>query len=294
MSMNTPPFAPGPMAAPGSAPGAPSKSADKAPTKRRTRTYLAIFVTLAVAAAAIVLVGTSPSDSGLYVLRAKQSIPALSKLNIDQFEAKSVPSDLVEEGAITGKNADEVLNAVDLTNATAQYPINRNSQLTTLALSGTTLDKALAPDERLVSVRASVSRAVAGNLRTGDRVDVVVVGDQSTPVSNTLLQDVEIVAVALSEDQISSLAQQQVTAAQEGRSADIVVPDPIPGLYTLRVKANAVGALTVADQLASIYLVYRTDPQGSGPTEPITLRQALCTPAGGASAPLPAECDGIE
>jgi Flp pilus assembly protein CpaB len=281
------------MAPPGAAPGA-GRQAEKAPTKRRTRLYLVIFLILAVTAALIVVVGTTPTSEGLYVLRAKQSIPALAKLNIDQFEATSVPADLIEEGAITATSADEVLNAVDLTNATAQYPINKNAQLTTSALSSSaSLDKNLAPDERLVSVRASVSRAVAGNLRPGDRVDVVVVGDQTTPVANTLLQDVEIVAVALSEEQIAALAQQQVTAAQEGRSADVNVPDPIPGLYTLRVKTNAVGALTVADQLASVYLVYRNDPQASGPTQPVTLLEALCTPAGGSSAPLPAVCAGV-
>lgn len=260
-------------------------------SKSKSRIYLVGTLAACVVAFLVVLVGSGDAD-GKWVLVARQTISARSTLDVDLFEARELPEEAIVAGAISGDSKEDVLEAAEkagIDGAVAQYPLPKDGQFSTNLISAETeLARPLGKDERLISVPASYAATLAGTLKVGDHVDLYAVGDQGTPVANLVLGDVEVVGVALPEDQVSSVYQAQLNAAESGEEkspSELLPGDPIPGVFTLRVPVDRVGAIAVAAQHSDLVLTYRGGDASATPMNPVDLYTVLC------SATVPAGAD---
>jgi Flp pilus assembly protein CpaB len=261
-----------------------SASAPRKVTPKRTnRLFVIAIFAIAAIAFLIVVVGTG-DGSQKWVLVSNQPIRARDAIDVDLFDAKQLSEDAVVAGAITGDTEDAVdrkLKELAENGATAQYPLPRGGQLSeSLISTETELARPLGENERLISFPGSYDVTLAGNIKVGDRVDMYVVGDNTTPVANMLVPDVEVVGIALPEAQVSSLYQRQVAAAENGEDlsvAEVTPADPIPGVFTVRVDQSDATAIAVAAQHANIVLVYRGSDAATAVVDPLDLITVLCT-----------------
>ncbi len=260
----------------------PAMGTSKVPSRQRTIVLIAAGVVLSLIAALLLLVGTAPESKDTYVLRAERTIPALSMLDPDLFEAVPVTEDQVPEGAITGSDAEDVLSAANLDGKVTQYPIARGRYLleSDLTTESFKLEGRLGPDERLVSVPASYAYSVAGGIRPGDRVDVYGIGAvNGGGVAQLMIADAEVAGVSLGEDQINSIVSQQVSDASEGNdtsAAEVLPGDPIPGVYTLRVNASVAARLAIVAEEGRLFLTYRGAESADAASPGADLIGALC------------------
>lgn len=260
----------------------PAMNTSKVPTKQRTVTLIVAGLLLAVVAAALVLLGTSPEAKDTYVLKAQRTIPSLSVLNADLFEAVAVTEEQVPEGAITGSSSKDAFKAADLEGKITQYPIAGGRFLLESDLTTETfkLEGRLAPNERLVSVPASYAYSVAGGIRPGDRVDVYGIGAvNGSGIAQLMVTDAEVAGVSLAEDQINSIVSQQVADAQEGNdttAAEVLPGEPIPGVYTLRVNASVAARLAIVAEEGRLFLTYRGAEGADAASPGADLISALC------------------
>lgn len=260
----------------------PAMSTSKVPTRQRTIVLIAGGVLLALVAFLLVLVGTAPEPKDTFVLRAQRTIPALSVLNGDLFEAVAVTEEHIPEGAITGADADDVLEAADLDGKVTQYPIAKGRYLLESDLTSESFkfEGRLDPDERLVSVPASYAYSVAGGIRPGDRVDVYGLGNvNGTGVAQLMIADAEVAAVSLGEEQINSIVSQQVSDAQDGQDtspAEVLPGEPIPGVYTLRVNASVAARLAIVAEEGRLFLTYRGAESADTASPGAGIVDALC------------------
>lgn len=295
----------GPAPAPAHAPG---QAAGKVPSKKNTRVYGLGAALLGLLAFVVIFTSTSVSGGDTYVLRAKRAIPAMGELSADMFEAVAVEEGDLVEGAVTGDSEKDALEGAELEGRVAQYPISKGAQLTEAMFTvEAQLSADLDPQQRLVSIDAEVSTAVAGALRPGDHVDIWAASPQQN-LAQLVITDVEIAAIQIPEDQFSALYQQQVSSAGDGddKSPTEVLPTkPIPGMYTLKLNQSLIGRLAIldADRDVSLYLVYRgQDAESIAPT-PIDMGTAFCaypqsntgedTAPTNPGAQLPAACEQL-
>jgi Flp pilus assembly protein CpaB len=258
----------------------PLAKASQVPTRRRTRIYLGVAVVAALVAAGILFMGTG-EKKGIYVLRAKQDIPALGILNKKLFVAGTSLKEDVPSGAFTAKTESELWKAADVENQVAQYPLSKNSILEKrdLTTEASTLAVPLGPTERLISVPAAYSDSLAGGLRVGDRVDIYGLGDSASPVAQLLVSNVEIAGVSLGQDQINTVVSKQVSDAEEGKQTsrtEGLPSDPIPGVYTLRVGSSVVPRLAVVGQNGTLMLALRGAGAQDVPVPNTDIASALC------------------
>lgn len=263
---------------PGGAPAVPHVK-----SKSKSRIYLIGTLAAVTVAFLVVLVG-SGDGGGRWVLVARQSIAARSSLDVDLFEPRQLAEDAIVAGAITADDKDKLLEAAKkagLDGAVAQYPLPKGGQFSENLISvETDLARPLGPDERLISVPGSFASTLAGTLKVGDRVDLYAVGQDSDPVANLVLSDVEVVGVSLPEDQVSSLYQAQLSAAESGQEktpSELLPATPIPGVFTLRVPVSRVSAIVVAAKHADIVLTYRGADASATPMSPTDLFSVLCS-----------------
>jgi len=101
-----------------------------------------------------------------------------------------------------------------------------------------------------MTIQVSDTTAVAGFLRPGDRVDVLGTFTGETPVTDTLLQGVQVIAVGKALDQ---------------KSLNAVEPN---NLVTLAVTPSEARALTFAQTKATIQLVLRPLTESEMALEP--------------------------
>jgi Flp pilus assembly protein CpaB len=216
------------------------------------------------------------AESGIYAVQADVRINALSSVAPDQVVAVAVPEELLLEGAFSGSSEAEALEQFQaVADSRVLYPVSKG-QMLTQEMFILADEFELAADERLVSVTAPISGAVGGRLRVGDRVDLIGIGNE---VSTVLVTDVEIVAITLAESSYDRIASEQ-TSGERDRTVDEFLPgDPVPGTYTLRLKADAAPSVTLIDRSGSteLVLVYR-DPQGEDALEsgPVGIFEVLC------------------
>jgi len=255
------------------------------PTKRSTRVNLMLAAVVAVFAVVLLLV-LGGDGGGVYVYRAAQNVPARGQLTEKMFEAVKVQDEDIVEGAFTADSKDELAKEVDFSDAKfTRYPIAKGSQLTEGLVSEPTQlpNSTLAPDESLISITATVDYSVAGALKVGDTVDVYAIETGSGQArSSFVLGNAVISAIAPGTDLINSAAQRQATSADAGEEAarDELLPgDPIPGVYTLKVKADSVPRFAVLQDQTTYYLSYRGPGSQTVPYNgPVTLSDAMCTP----------------
>lgn len=268
----------------GSVPGAIIAGGTKRGRRRHTKTVGRgsstrmrwLFLLFAGAVGLLgVLVTVAPSNK-VYVARSSGAISALTLVDDTKFEVVQLDKDAVEPNSFSGTSADsvkaQVLDAID--GAWFLYPVPAGQQLraTMLTTSGQ-LANPLLPDERLISITARASNAVAGSIKPGNFVDIYV--SDPNGLTGVLGQNVEIVAVSLLPEQLDSVAQQQFNDPDKSLS-DFVSSQSIGGTYVVRVKANDVAKYIAADTAGKITLSL----YGSGATPfaaiPSDMYQAIC------------------
>lgn len=264
------------------------ESGDKAPTKRLLTTQKALAVVLALVVGAMALLLSSAPVEQVYVVRTSQSVPALSKLSAAQIEAIALPPEAVEEGAITAATADEALVLISelLDKGRVRMELAKGHQLQAKDFTAEALlASPLGPDERLVSVEASVMSAVGGQLRAGDRVDIIVVADADIrlpdgsetrrTLSNLIAYDVEIVSVLPAESQFNAISQEQLSGDRTVGGNALLPNDPVPGIYNVRVTVQQAVVLAAAGAEGELTLVARGAGASDEVVSPIDLEDVL-------------------
>lgn len=296
--MNPPARGPVPQ---GPTPGAPGGPTPKsvAGSQRQTRIYLMVAVLLAVIAAVAVLVFGGPKNSGVWVYQANQTIQPRTQLSAKMFTPVEVPATSLVQGSYRAASAEELASQVDFRSERfAQYLVERGSQLTRSMVSGPVkLDKALAPDERLIAISANVADTVAGAIKVGDHVDLYATGNVGDrQVSRLVLANAEIISVAPKASVIESAADRQAAegSAQGATSrSDYLPTDAIPGTYILKVKSTMVGRLMLLNKQGGLFMAYRAPNATTDLPAMIDSTQALCAPTdvaeGAATTPAPAD-----
>jgi Flp pilus assembly protein CpaB len=271
------------------------------PTRKVVSTQRLAALGLAAVAGLLFLLtsGADPGDT-TFVVRAERGLSALELVDEASVAAITMPTEFVEQGAFTGPSAEQAIADFLAAHGGSrlQYPVAAGRQITPelFVLAGLV---ELAEDERLVSVDASIARAVGGKLRVGDRIDVIGVGEG---VSSILVSDVEVIGVTLSEENYGNVVNDQTSEDGRDRTVDELLPgDPVPGTYTLRVKTLDAARLAAVDRNSSaeLVLVYRAPGAETLVTGPTSLMDVLC----GLDQPgrdakylnaLPAECRNLD
>lgn len=276
-----------PPSGPGATPagGDQKGKKDKPPTKKVVSRQFIIAVLFALVAGAIVVWAVSDKAPVTYVAVTKGPVNTNTEVNASLLKAVPVEPELVQPGAVSGHDPEAVLKEAEaqLAGVRSQFPMTANQQVIPEQFGlKVTLGEGLAPDERLVSFRASVSAAVAASIQAGDRVDIYAAADE---LGGLLVADVPVVSYTVSEDKFDSVAAAQAGAEKDASPQELLPSDPVPGTYTVRVKADDVHKLVVADNAGKIYLAYRgedaVDAEDAGP---ITLTEAICGDEGSLTA----------
>ena len=244
----------------------------------------------ALAVAGLVMFGGAEQT---WVARMTTNVNALSPVLPDNVELVKVDGQLVEEGAISGVDREKVAEEVRalITNTTTQYPLFRGQQIRPdqFSSTGATLSRPLGPDERLISLRATVSSSVAGAIRAGDRVDIVATDNASGGLAGVVAENIEIVKVTSNESALDNAGNGGSGAAaegsSEGQSADAAqqnnTPRPVGGTFIIRIPASLAPTISAVDSSASrVYLVYRSPDAVDAKALATDLRTALCANGG--------------
>ena len=215
----------------------------------------------------------------LYVVRTVAEIPPGALVDpATHLAAYPVQDDAdAEAGAITAATADAAMDlAVEFTEGKrSQFPLAEGEQVhkDDFATTWPTLTP-LEPTERLMSITATASAAVAGQIRPGDRVDIAATAGD---VSGVVFTDIEVVAVTVPEDKLEGVTP-PVAGEEEEAAADEAsrVGDPVPGLYTVRVKDVDAAKLYSVDATGEIALIYRPVDATAVDPEPQTAKSVIC------------------
>ena len=182
-------------------------------TDRQNRMIFTGAVALAALAAALVFASlsnfgggsSSPAPAALgatvNVVVASQDIKAGDKITGDMLSVATLPENGVVQGAITDR--------AGIAGLTARYPMAKGEQFSATKLGQTDknkgFDAVIPPGKRAVAVEITENTSVGGLIVAGNHVDVIVVltkqssgsgTQQQEPKAVTLLQDVEVLAVA--------------------------------------------------------------------------------------------------
>jgi len=229
----------------------------KGPTPRSASTLRWLALGFAGVLSVLVVVVVTSSDPSTYVVRSTAELQSMSTVPPERLEAVSLPEDAVEPDAFTGSTAQRALDAatdyVDgqwlLSGVSAQQQLRPSmfGQLGELA-------EPLAPDERLLSISARASSAVAGTVRSGDRVDIY--ATSADGLTGVIGQGVEVVGISIQPDQFESLSSQQLSDPDSSFD-DLAPHEPVPGTYVLRVSADDIGRYLAADVGGELHLTLR-------------------------------------
>lgn len=272
----TPPSPPAPQAK-----GSDSKEG-KAPSRRVLGTNRKLALVLAGLAAIFVLLTVTATDQpGAYVVRTSSDLGAFQVISEDDLVATAVPDvAYVESGAVTAPTEAEALERAEelIVGRTTPLALPSGAQVRpdTLSMADAALLASLGPDERLVSISATPANAVAGKLRVGDRVDVVVVAENAG-VTSVIAQDIPIVDVQLSAEDLRALSSRQANQTSDDTTAAEVPANPVlPGVYTVRANADLASRLVAADATATVFLAYRAPGAADTPSVPVGPQELLC------------------
>lgn len=255
------------------------EKAPKTATKRllnKQKVFALVFAVLAIVFA-LQLSNTQPAQT--FVARTATGIPALSKIEETQYEVIALPATAIEEDAISAATEDDVrkLISVLLEKGRTRMSLPKGHQLRQDDFSAEAqLATPLGPNERLLAVEASVVAAIGGQLRAGDRVDVIAIIDaQNRTVSNIVATNIEIVSTLPGEQQFDSIAQEQASGSQDKASNELLPSDPVPGIYNVRVTLDQAVVLAAAQSRGELVMVLRGSAAETPATRPIELEQLM-------------------
>lgn len=229
---------------------------EKKPTKRTISRNLLLTIIFAVVAGGLTLFILSDEDDFEYVIRALNDIPAGTAVSGSLLEAAPLTVEAIEPNAFKAPTAEEALELAleEIEGTVTQYPLPAKTQLRADQFGlQATLGQELEPNERLVSVRATVSTAVAGGLIPGDYVDIIGATDGHARV---VAYNVPIMSVTASEERYDSVSDAQA-ADPDLRPGEVLPSDPVPGIYVVKVPVEVVPTLLNWNESATLNLAYR-------------------------------------
>lgn len=237
---------------------------DKAPKRSLAPFRFGIIASVFVFVFALLFVG---GEGGKYVVVTKFPIAPLTTISKDNVEAVLLPEEAFVEGAFVASNAEEALEkALQEVTGESLYPIGVKTQITAEMFSKLTNGSGgvLAAGERIISISADIANAANGKLKPGDRVDVIsaVANGNGLVLISNIAQNVPIISIGVSEQQIKNLAESQIGENISKSPEEILPANPLPGIYVLKIKEELVTKILAADagqKLGSgkVYLVYR-------------------------------------
>ncbi len=225
----------------------------------------------------VVLGGTTETTTETYVVRVNQDVTAYVPLTGDKLEA--VPMDITQilpatdprepkDVVFIGATAEEAVASVtapaegetagSVEGVVLKFPVIAGAVLYKDAI--VLADQVIASypvsaDERIISVEALPVRAAGAAIAPGDRVDVVVVSDR-LELATTLVEDIPVLYVALSEDALESVYTTQVQTP-EISTITLLPADPFPGIYTLAVPEEYSAKLALMQETGWVFLIAR-------------------------------------
>ena len=254
------------------------EKAPKTATKRLLNKQKVFALLFALIAVGLGLQMTSKTTEETFVVRTSTNIPALSKIELSQVEIIALPVEAIEEGAITATSEEDVKTKMSelLEKGRTRMALPKGHQLHPDDFNSfADLATPLGPNERVLALEASVVSAIGGQLRSGDRVDVIAVIDiQGRTLSNIVASDVEIVSTLPGEQQFNSIAQEQ-TANKDKGGNELLPADPVPGIYNVRVSVDQAIVLSAAQIRGDLILVLRGSEATSTATDPVDLDRII-------------------
>jgi pilus assembly protein CpaB len=207
----------------------------------------------------------TPGGDVVAVVIANQDISAGTEITADMVKVTEVPSGLLVKSAITESNL--------AVGQTARFPIAQGAQLVRASF-GVQADEdglsyVIPRGKRAMALSVEEETAVGGLLLPGDRVDVIAVFDSDTSILDiltapadqrptaafTILQDVEVLAIAQeAQEPLPALAEGTDAAGQGRTSGQLPAnPDTDPRAHTvtLALDPQQVATLAAIQQEAS-------------------------------------------
>lgn len=253
------------------------EKAPKTSTRRllnKQKVFALLFAAVAIALA-VVLSGTETPQT--FVARTTSEIYALSQIGASQYEIVALPDNAIEDGALSGSTQQEVQDKISvLLTGRVRMALPKGHQLHQKDFSAdASLADPLKENERILALEASVVSAVGGQLRSGDRVDVIAVIDlQNKTYANIIASDIEIISALPSEQQFNSAAQEQ-SRSRTMTGNELLPTEPVPGIYNVRVTVEQAIVLAAAQTKGDLVFVLRGSNATSTGSSSIDLEGAV-------------------
>lgn len=250
------------------------------------------FITSALVYSYLKSITAATTKEGQPVVVAKADIPPKARITAEMVQVVKVPAEYIQPGAVT--DIGQVVGVL------AREQIIAGEQVTQrrLVIEGKAVGFAgvIPRDKRAVTVAVTEVTGVAGFVKPGDYVDVIVTFDTATigeNVGQIFLQNVRVLAA-------SRDSEAGVTAADAGKKEVSKTTTTV----TLAVSPDEATRLAVADEKGKIRLALRPYLPADGivqvaatkPRDLISLPYAPAPPATAtpAPAPAPAPSKGIQ
>src|SRR3990172_173165 len=221
------------------------------------------------------------------VVVAESDIAAGTEITADMVKVIEVPNSLLVRDAFTSTQL--------VVGEAARYPIAAGEQVTRARVGPNTEGDGLAfvvpAGMPAIAVSVDEITGVGGLILPGDRADVIaVIGDQAGANNPdrvvTVLQDVEVLAVAQSAQEPVPAANEEAAAQAEtdgaattsGQLPENAEPQPSARTVTLALTPEQVQLLALAQEEGSIYLSLRRFGDKAQPQLPVIDLSAIFGP----------------
>ena len=221
------------------------------------------------------------------VVVAKSDIAAGTEITADMVKVIEVPNSLLVRDAFTSTQL--------VVGETARYPIAAGEQVTRARVGPNTEGDGLAfvvpAGMRAIAVSVDEITGVGGLILPGDRADVIAVISDQAGADNpdrvvTVLQDVEVLAVAQSAQEPVPAADEEAAAQAEtdgasttsGQLPEDAEPQPSARTVTLALTPEQVQLLALVQEKGSVYLSLRRFGDKAQPQLPVIDLSAILGP----------------
>jgi len=219
------------------------------------------------------------------VVVAKSDIAAGTEITADMVKVIEVPNSLLVRDAFTSTQL--------VVGEAARYPIAAGEQVTRARVGPNTEGDGLAfvvpAGMRAIAVSVDEITGVGGLILPGDRADVIAVIRDQAGVNDrvvTVLQDVEVLAVAQSAQEPVPAADEEAAAQAEtdgasttsGQLPEDAEPQPSARTVTLALTPEQVQLLTLVQEKGSVYLSLRRFGDKAQPQLPVIDLSAILGP----------------
>jgi len=256
--------------------------------KLSTKGLIAIALVFSLLAAVLVYsflkgLADQTAKQGLPVVVAKADVPPKTRLTAEMLQVVNVPAEYIQPGAV--QELDKAVGIVAREQIVAGEQVTQRRLLLEGKSAGFT--GIIPPDKRAVSVAVTEVTGVAGLVKPGDYVDVIVTFDTNIlgeHLSQIFLQNVRVLAANRDTEAAAAEAGKKETTTNTKMTV------------TLAVSPEEATRLTVADEKGKIRLVLRPYLPGGAvvvanalkPRDIVNASAPQPAPAAGWSGPAPA------